>query len=514
MTASAGVKPADCAGDASPGAGSVLRRDLRLITGDGVIYSFMVGVGEAYLPAFTLALGMGEVVAGLIATVPIIFGALLQLVTPWGVRRLGSHRRWVLLCATTQALSFIPLVIAALVGRLPVPAVFAIAAVYWAAAMGAGPAWNTWMGLIVPLRIRATFFGRRSRLCQLATLVGLLTGGLLLARGEAEGRLLFAFATLFSLGCLARLGSTGFLARQSEPPGRVQTHRHVPLRELIGRVHHGPDVRLLTYMLAVQVSVQVSGAYFNPYMLGELGFSKGAYMLLLSTSFVAKSAFLPLWGATARRFGARRLLRVSGFAIIPLAGFWMITDDVWGLILVQVSAGAAWGAYELATFLLMLETIREEERTSVLTFFNVANAMAIVTGSFAGAAILIGFEQSATGYIVIFGFSTVLRVFTLGLLARVTTDRRSPEPIAVGPIAVRPNMGSIDRPILPSITVDAENGAEALSEPELETDGAGGDRSSEDRAGRGAVPITADDRGNGNPPGEEEEPVNQRSTVS
>ena len=37
---------------------SQLRRDLRAMLGDGVSFSVMVGVGESYLPAFALALGM------------------------------------------------------------------------------------------------------------------------------------------------------------------------------------------------------------------------------------------------------------------------------------------------------------------------------------------------------------------------------------------------------------------------------------------------------------------------
>ena len=47
-------------------------RDLRAITADGVFFSVMVGLGEAYVPAFALAVGLGEIVAGLVATVPML----------------------------------------------------------------------------------------------------------------------------------------------------------------------------------------------------------------------------------------------------------------------------------------------------------------------------------------------------------------------------------------------------------------------------------------------------------
>ena len=68
----------------------------------------MVGLGESYVPAFALALGFGAVSASLLATLPMLAGAVIQLITPAAIRRLGSYRRWVVLCAQLQALSFAP----------------------------------------------------------------------------------------------------------------------------------------------------------------------------------------------------------------------------------------------------------------------------------------------------------------------------------------------------------------------------------------------------------------------
>ena len=72
-----------------------LRNDLRNCTGDGVTHAFMVGLGETNFPLFALALGKGDAVAGLVATVPQLVGAVLQLCAPWGIARVGSPRRWI-----------------------------------------------------------------------------------------------------------------------------------------------------------------------------------------------------------------------------------------------------------------------------------------------------------------------------------------------------------------------------------------------------------------------------------
>ena len=171
-----------------------LRRDLRAIVGDGVAFSVMVGAGESYIPAFALAAGLGEITAGLVATLPMLVGAAFQLVTPVAVRRLGSARRWVVLCASAQAASFAPLVLAALSGRLSRPVLFLAAAAYWGFGMATGPAWNTWVTQIVPRPIRSRFFAARSRWSQVAVLAGLIAGGLALQAGAGAERPLPIFA--------------------------------------------------------------------------------------------------------------------------------------------------------------------------------------------------------------------------------------------------------------------------------------------------------------------------------
>ncbi|MEZ6039480.1 MAG: hypothetical protein R3C20_03170 [Planctomycetaceae bacterium] len=73
-----------------------LRRNLRAMNVDGISFSIMVGMSETYLPAFVLAPWMGELTAAMIATVPILLGSGLQLVSAIVAARIGSYRlcRW------------------------------------------------------------------------------------------------------------------------------------------------------------------------------------------------------------------------------------------------------------------------------------------------------------------------------------------------------------------------------------------------------------------------------------
>ena len=400
---------------------NVLKRDLRLSIGDGSAYGVMIGAGETYLQAFVLAIGMGEVFAALIATLPQLIGSLLQLMSPRGVRILGSHKWWVVGCAALQALCFLPLIAAAWFGHISQAAVLIVASFYWATSLGTGPAWNTWQGTIIPRDIRAKFFARRAILCQITTLGGFLIGGFALRSGKLSGNEVPIFAILFGVAMVCRMISTLCLSLQSEPFPIPPEMRFLSLGEQWHRFSRGASGRLLIFAVGMQVGVFIAGPFFVPYMLKELDFEYHHYALLIGASFVAKFVSLRWWGRLAHRTGAHRLLWIGSLGLVPLAGGWAISSNYTWLLILQLVAGAAWGAYELALVLLFFETIPESERTSLLTLYNVANSIALALGSLIGAVILNGLGISATSYLWVFGASTFFRGLTLFLLRRIPT---------------------------------------------------------------------------------------------
>ena len=427
---------------------AVLRRDLSYVHTDAIAASVMVGAGETYLAAFALALGLGDIVAGIAASGPLLAGAILQLGSPYAVRRLGSHRRWVVLNAALQSASFVPLIAAAITGHPGTFGLLAIATFYWATGMAAGPAWNTWVGTIVPRSLRARFFARRTRGGQAALLAGLLGGGAILQFATSQGQRLLGFAVLFAIAGLARGVSSWLLAHQSEPD------------PLVERVTGGLDLapppatpgnrRLLAYLLAVQTSVHIAAPYFTPYMLGKsaLGLSYAGYMTLIAASFASKILALPWLGHFSARHGARRLLRIAGLSVVPLPALWTFTNDYPVLLGIQLFSGIAWGAHELATFLLFFDAIRPEERTRVLTWFNLASAAAMVTGATIGGWFLKTHGANLPSYATLFWISAGARSLTLPLLAWMPDVHVTATPPAVRIVAARPSAGSIDQPVL------------------------------------------------------------------
>ncbi len=447
----------------SPG----LRRSLRCSVADGTSYGLMVGIGETYLQAFVLAIGLGEVFAGMIASVPLLAGSLLQLVSPAAIRMLRSHKRWIVICATIQTCSFIPLIIAAIQGVISPLWVLTVASVYWGASLATGPAWNTWMGTLVPRPLRAPFFAMRTRLAQATTFVGFLAGGFALQAGQSHESKTLIFAALFAVAFVSRAVSVVALAVQAEPVPIPARMRFLSLREQWHRFTTASVGRLLLFIVTMQCGVYVAGPYFAPYMLREMKMSYTGFAVLLGVSFIAKFFCLPFWGRVAHRAGAQRLLWIGSVGIIPLAAGWVISDNFVWLICLQLVAGAAWGAYELAMMLMFFETIPEEERTSILTLYNVANSSAIVLGSLIGAGVLKLVGVSVAGYMAVYVASTLLRAASLLLLRRVPSMTVTNDIMPLRTLAVRPSMGTVDAPLLPAFPDQVDGRKPVAAEPAL-----------------------------------------------
>lgn len=430
----------------------VVRRDLRLSTADAMLFSVMVGCGEAYFVAFALAVGMGELLAGLLSSIPLLAGALLQLASPWAVRKLGSHKRWVVLTCSLQALSFVPLAVAAFMGQMPAWLMFVCVGLYWAFNLGSAPAWNTWIGTVVPKGVRTKYFASRTRAAQAVMLFSLIGAGLLLHFGRHGDSYSWVYGALFVIAGLSRLGSTICHTKISEPVPMPPGQRTVPFRAFLKGPKAVSGGRLLLYMLVLQVCVQVSGPFFGPYMLENLQFEYTTFAGLLCCGYIGRVLAMPLIGRFAQRYGAGNLLWVGGLGILPLSAIWVISPSPYYLVFVQLLSGVLWGCYEMATMLLLLESIPANERTSVLTTQNCLNAIMIVAGAACGAVLFSVMGQDKAAYHTLFIVSAVLRLGTIILLARVHKPMiKSITPIIFRTVGIRPQFGGIDRPVLASI---------------------------------------------------------------
>lgn len=400
--------------------GSHLRHNMRVSVADATSHGVMVGVGETYLPAFALAIGLGEVTAGLVGSIPLMTGGLIQTITPYLLRRGITEQRWVVGASWLQGLAFLPLIIAAITGHIGPVALLLCASLYWAGGLAGGPAWNSWIDKLIPKRVRANYFACRTRSAQIATACGFVGGGLLLQWSHSGGWDKLAFALLFMVAWLARSCSVLMLALHRTP--------QIPCIKPVLKfaydesrpIKNGPEIvsprNLIVYLAMVQGMVQVSGPFFTPYLLKHLQMSYLGFAVLIATAFTAKIVALASWGRFAKRQGAQWLLMLGGAAIIPLSSLWIVSANYAWLLLVQTLSGFAWAAYELGFFLLLFESVPIARRVKLLTIYNVANTSAWCCGALVGGTILGLIGPSSFAYSTLFGLSTLGRAFAFVFL--------------------------------------------------------------------------------------------------
>lgn len=401
--------------------------NLRVMRIDAVFWSVMFGAGEQYFQPFGVALRLNPFLIGLMATLPPLLGAAIQLFAPSGVRAIGSLRRWIVLCVAMQALAFVPLVIGASRGHMPTPVLFASLTIYFAAALSSAPAWTTWVGTLVPARMRVRYFSRRSRLIQIAMFIAFLAAGYSLEFGKRGGHEMLVFVILFAVAGAARGISACLIRTQSEARLGDQAERSISWAGAAAALRARPALRFLLFVVLLQSVVQVAHPFITPYLLQLRGLSYDEYVLSMSAIFIAKIVALAPFGALATRFGAGALLLGGAICLAPIPLLLMPNAHLGYYFVVQFVHGAAWAAVELGTLLLMFERIPEVERTSLLTKYNLMVYWAMLAGSTVGGALLRA-APDESAYTNLFAVSAVLRVVmliaTIGLV-RVALRSRS-----------------------------------------------------------------------------------------
>ncbi len=394
-----------------------MRSDLRNVFIEGMMYAVVVGMAEAYFGLLALEAGLGQVLAGLIVTVPNMLGALLALATPRVLQRVRNLRTWLLICASAQASVYVVLAASAWREWTAAAWLFGVITIYWGIVYSAATAWTTWMGLIVPSRVRTRYFARRSRAYNVVLPAAVLASGVLLNWADEPGVVGDAlpwFAGVLLGAGLMRYATLWFFARTSAADLDEAHARPIPLRSVLARFGHGADGRLLLLLTAIPLARFFGEAYFTPFARDHLRLEYDRMYLLIGALFGAKALGLPIAGRVARAVGPWRVLVVSGLLLVPIPGLWMVSQSFAWLLVAQALAGMAIGAVELSGWLCVYHLIHPRDRASLWTFYQVCNTSAMAAGSLAGGWMLDAMGRDGGAYTGVFAVSMALRLLLPG----------------------------------------------------------------------------------------------------
>lgn len=427
---------------------SSLRASIR----DGQFHALMLGAGETYLGPFGIFLGASTLQIGLLATLPALFGAIMQWTGVLLMGRCESRRRLIVVGVTSQAFTFLPMALLPFVFGQALQAATIALIVLAMAYHGAGglvmPVWNSLIGDLVKDNMRGRFFGRRNRLTGINTFIALLVAGGLLEVSQRLDYAAFGFFTVFLLSCLARLYSARHLARYSDPrPKSPKLPEADTWRGFLGEAGRSGFVRFALFGATINLAVAFSGPYFALYMLRDLEFSYLQFALVTAASAISQFLTFRYWGELSDRFGNKKILNLCGYGIATVPLLWLWPAHSAYLVVIQFWGGFVWAGYSLASANYMFDAIEPEHRARAAAFQGLMNGMFVCAGSLSGGLVashlparldILGFSwQPVSVLLFIFAISGLLRLLAASTLLRRFREIRSVESIGHGELLVR-----------------------------------------------------------------------------
>lgn len=374
----------------------------------------MVGFGEGYFAPLALFLDATPFQVGLLATLPMLLGSLFQIPATRIAHHIGE-KHWVVASAVVQSVVLFVTAWLAWTQWHGYETLLVLVCVYWIFNLGLGPAWNVWMGRMIPQVLRGRFFARRTSPIQLSLCLAIIGAGIVLQTSKSlpAGPAL-GFLICYLVAGLARAGSAHFLSIQHDP-GKGLERTRPSMREAFSGFNKHPYGRLILLIVCISGAVNLSAPYFTPYWLKAMQLNYAQYTTLTAISFVARVFAAPYWGEVARNFGNRRAFQVAMTLIIPLSAMWNVSGNFAYMVFVQILAGFAWAGFDLCYVLLLYDCTDEKNRSQVLALFGLLNGTMIVVGSLLGGLLLRW--AGDPGYHYLFALSAVGRLASVLLFA-------------------------------------------------------------------------------------------------
>ncbi len=397
---------------------------------DGMAHSVMTGFGNNIISAFAVYLRASNSQIGLISTLPVFLGAIVQLA---GVKLLEIFRnrlKLVLTFALLHALLWLP--IAAIPFAVKQDQAWILLIFYCLSVMSTSvtiPIWTSMMGDLVWLRERGKYFGKRNAWVGAVLLSSTIIAGYFLSLYH-ESLLFYGFATSFSIAFLYRLISWYYLGKMHEPRHVFETQRQPSLLEFVRKIRSNNYGSFVLFVGFTHFSVAIAGPFFAPYMLSELGFSYFQYSAVIAAAALSQVLFMTRWGKNADRFGNVKILTLTSILVSAIPMLWLFTQDFYLILLINVFAGMAWAGFNLSSSNFIFDSVETPKRVRYIAYYNIiVSSLALVGGMLGGFYLTqIGDKLLFSSlYHVVFFFSGTSRLlFGAILLQKIREVRNVP----------------------------------------------------------------------------------------
>ena len=407
-----------------------IKSSLRISTVEGSWWAVMYGMVETYFGAFFEYLKYTSYEISILSTLPIFIGAVFQNLTGWFYDILRSRKTLLIILKCIQTIT-IPLILFAGYSSGNYFLLLAFICLYYALAMSQMSPWTSWMGYLVPGRLRGRYFGNRSQVVRIFMLISSLLAGAILNSYE-ESNTFNGFIIIFSLGMVANFGSIYYLNRQYEPENTTDDEI-IEIDSSNTNMDSGLK-RFITYDSLSEFSFHVSGPLMMVYWLRDLKFDYIELAILINVSQVLGLFSMRYWGKRIDNNGSYSTIRFTSFCIAVFPMFWVgiyyLPNELIlaGSIIIASLASLMFSGRALALDNRLYEHMKNKKMIKVTSKRFFFRGLSIFIGGLLGG-LLTRNESNFSNYIeldtvihAVMGFSTVLR---LGVWSYFLIDKRS-----------------------------------------------------------------------------------------
>ena len=395
------------------------RQNLRWFWFDGLFASASDAAIFTYQTLYLLALGASDTQIGILSSISSLSGVFILLPGAFLAERTGKRKEVALISGgivgrlTLLAMILVPIMFH---GQTAVFVAITLTVLRDALNSMGLPAWISLTADLVPLSWRGRYFGSRNFIMGVAAMGATLLFGEIITRADQLRGYQAAYAIALVFGAV----STFSFSRISEPVQKPQSSpKTVPINPnyslkgtLLGvRTHPA----FLAYCLTSAIwnfSLNISGPFFAPFQVKTLGASATMVGILAIASQVSSILTQQPFGRMADRWGARRLVVLTGFLIPILPVTWIFIQEAWQGVPLNVLGGALWAGYSLASFNFLLSITPENQRTRFSAIYQIVVGLSLAAGAAVGSMVV-----SRYGYYAVFTASGVGRFLAAVLFA-------------------------------------------------------------------------------------------------
>ncbi len=401
---------------------------------DAGAFSVMEGAGTNFVSPFAIAMNANPIQVSLLTSIA-------NLLPPWfqiyanKLMKTRSRKFIVINAVLFQALLWLPLALMPFIFTNEFLRTWSVVLIFSLIAIiggFAGPAWSSWMGDLVKEEERGKYFSRRNKIAGGILLVSGLFAAWFLKLFNGDSRefdgefVLIGFSILFLIAFIFRLISMYYLGRQYEPRFKYDSESYFSIGDFVKRLKNSNLGNYVLYGSLLRFGTAIAGPFFAIYMLRELNWSYPQFIGINIAGALGSVLVLSVWGRISDRFGNAKLLIISGVMTSAIPLLWLVSDNWYYLLLVNVFAGAGWGGFNLSEANFIYDVVQRKKRSFAFTYNNVFSGAGVFLGATIGGLIATHFDIKLLGsvYLFLFLLSGILRFLSTFLFAFKLKEER------------------------------------------------------------------------------------------